>query len=726
MKFGSFNKFWGSRSLQFDIIVAFVLITMATVFSIIWYSYYNNTKSAIKFSNVLLEEISSRTIDNTLTYMNKARTMTNLGAYLIAQSDQIDNNNEAIVLYMIGVLNSHSYLTSIYAGDEAGHFLQIIRMNERSTYRSHPSDLLPGGIHFAIRYIDRQDGVTTESWRYSDENGIVRETESIPQVMFDHRVRSWYIGARRDRKFSFSDVYIFALSRRPGLSASQPLFTGYGNQPSTGKFFGVVGVDIDINETAKFVEKANLGEEGIAFIVDTEGGELVAHPNPDLIVEVDHDDVRVRVIHDLDDKRLVHAYQDYINHGKENFFFDHDGVEYYALFAKFPDTFEKKWAVGIVAPSDVFIGAIKQTQFETVMISLIIFLLSIILIIIISRNIAKPIVQLAHEADKIKRFDLQNGKEVDTSVYELQLLNTSISTMRNSIQAFAKYAPKEIVSKLTQKSTDVKIGGRQRPLTIFFSDIANFTTVSESYPSDKLMQHLSEYFEELTSIIQHEKGTIDKYIGDAIMAFWGAPAMDKQHILNGCIAALKCQKKLQGLNRKWRSEGKPELRTRIGLHTADVIVGNVGSSDRMNYTILGDGVNLSARLESVNKQYGTEILVSHDVYDKTHRFCHFRPLDVVAVKGKKEGQKIYELVGMKQGEPSLFPSRERIEFIELFSDAFKVYLEQRWDEAIDKFSKIMERFGKDQVSEMYVKRCKDFKKNPPKKGWKGVIQLDKK
>ena len=719
-------KLWRNRKIQFDIISEFVVLLLATALSIMWYTFHNNTKNLVHFSDILVSEMAKGAIDNTRTYLDTAQKMTQLGAYLIADPKEVDINNESIILYMIGVLRAYPHLSDIYIGAENGNFLQVSRLDENATYRSHPSERLPGGISFSSRFIDRTKEIVEEKWQYRDEDGAIRESETISNVMYDHKIDDWYLKARQHRAFYWSDVYIFPLERKPGITASQPLYTGYGNSASKGDFFGVVGADIRIEDISKILQQAKLGKDGVAFIVDADGGELVAHPDKTKTVKYDGEDVQVQLIHDLDDKRLAKAFQHRLNTGKHKFTFEYNGNDYFALFAPFPEDFDKKWEVGIVGPTDVFLGAAKKTRQETIIISIVIFIISIIFIVLLSRNLSRPIVQLAKEANKIKNFDLQHGKEVASNVYEIKLLNQSISTMRKSLQAFGKFVPKGIVSKLTRHGTEIKVGGKLRLVTLLFTDIANFTNVSETYPPEKLMIHLSDYFEALTSIIQNNKGTIDKYIGDAIMAFWGAPLTDRNHVLNACISALHCEQRLLGLNRKWRSEGKPELATRFGIHTGDAIIGNVGSSDRVNYSAIGDTVNLAARLEGVNKLYDTRIIVSQDVYDVVHKSCLMRPLDVVAVKGKEKGVKIYELIGLKKGNPKLFPSRQQVQYTKMFTQGFKVYLERRWDEAIDNFSAIIDSFGHDHVCDLYIKRCEEFKKNPPPKGWDGLVKLTKK
>jgi adenylate cyclase len=237
------------------------------------------------------------------------------------------------------------------------------------------------------------------------------------------------------------------------------------------------------------------------------------------------------------------------------------------------------------------------------------------------------------------------------------------------------------------------------------------------------MIHLSEYFDELTGIVLDGNGTIDKYIGDAIMAFWGAPDADKLQALHACKTALLCQKRLLDLNRKWVFENIPPFYTRIGLHAGDAIVGNLGSSERMNYTVLGDTVNLAARLEGVNKLYGTNIIISDAVFREVEDFAIVRPIDIVSVKGKNEGVAIYELVALQGTDPLLLPSTEQVEFCENFKKGYSLYHKQQWDEAISVFKNMALRYPNDLPIKMYIERCKEFKNSPPRENWDGINHL---
>lgn len=352
---------------------------------------------------------------------------------------------------------------------------------------------------------------------------------------------------------------------------------------------------------------------------------------------------------------------------------------------------------------------------------------SIFLIAALARKISNPIEKLAQDAESIQKFDLKVDENTKPSaIREIGALQASLASARQNIGMFTHFVPKNLVKKMVQRNKPLKIGGMEKKLTLFFSDIADFTTISEKYSPDLLATHLSEYFEELTGILTKNDATIDKYIGDAIMAFWGAPTPDKNHYVKACRSALYITYHLHHLNKKWAEEKKNPLNTRIGLHYGDVIVGNIGSSDRMNYTVIGDNVNLAARLEGLNKLYDTNILISEDLYDVVKKHMITRVVDMVAVKGKEKSVKIYELLGEKKGDPILIPDQNTIDFANDFNKAFDFYINRNWKESLDIFKDLKHRFGDRKDINLYIKRCQTLLKFPPDKDWNGVFKLNEK
>jgi len=258
-------------------------------------------------------------------------------------------------------------------------------------------------------------------------------------------------------------------------------------------------------------------------------------------------------------------------------------------------------------------------------------------------------------------------------------------------------------------------------VTIFFSDIKDFTNISESISPKDLVNHLGEYLTELSEIIAKERGTVDKYIGDSIMAFWNAPYMLEEHALAACNAALNCQKRLNELERKWKDSNLPVLQSRIGINTGSVIVGNMGSEKRMNYTVIGDSVNVASRLEGICKYYGVRIIISESTYNHIKFYFVTRKLDKVVVKGKKEPILIFELIDFK-GQAD----NNKLQFIDLYETGLKSYFAKDWDNAALHFKKAYSMNNQDDASKNLYKRAMLYKQKPPLDDWDGSYIYDKK
>ncbi len=215
--------------------------------------------------------------------------------------------------------------------------------------------------------------------------------------------------------------------------------------------------------------------------------------------------------------------------------------------------------------------------------------------------------------------------------------------------AFNRYVSPAVVESIVNNPGSLELGGQEIQATIFFSDLANFTSFSEHLPPKDLVTFLNEYFTPMTNIILEHRGGLDKFIGDAVMAFWGAPLPLENHAQYACEAALKMKETMAGLREGWRQRRLPLLEARMGIHSGPVVAGNVGSRERFNYTVLGDTVNLASRLEGANKFYGTSILISEDAVQLAGPSFLMRELDLIRVKGRQAPVKIYELIG-KRGE----------------------------------------------------------------------------
>ena len=297
---------------------------------------------------------------------------------------------------------------------------------------------------------------------------------------------------------------------------------------------------------------------------------------------------------------------------------------------------------------------------------------------------------------------------------------------------FGTFVSPKLVDQMYESKQTPKLGGIDVYNTCFFSDIASFSSFSEKMTAPELVVLLNEYLEEMTNILLENGGTLDKYIGDAIIAIFGSPIELKDHEYRGALSICKMNEKLEELRKKWKNEGDkwPEvvhnMRHRIGLNTGQIVAGNMGSSVRMSYTMMGDAVNTTARLESGAKQYGIESQVGEKIYEATKDQFVYRHLDHVRVKGKKNPVKTFELISEIGKEPDVYK-----ELLPLWDKAIKTYKKQEWDKAIKLFQQCdeleEEYIGRPtNPSLFFIARCNEFKENPPGKDWDGIYTLKSK
>ncbi len=329
------------------------------------------------------------------------------------------------------------------------------------------------------------------------------------------------------------------------------------------------------------------------------------------------------------------------------FSFQHLGATYIGVAHRIEGAGHPTWIAGVAVPKNDILGLVAYHNHITLAVGFAACLLALAVGLYVSILVAKPLELIAQETEAIGRFELEANNRVQSSILEVDRLALAIDHMKTGLRSFGKFVPKQLVRSLMASGQEARLGGERRELTICFSDIKDFTSVSEKMAPEELVKHLGDYLDLVSKTIQSNRGTIDKYIGDAVMAFWNAPTATDDHAYLACCAALQNQAALRDARREWQRLGKPVFITRIGIHTGEAIVGNVGSELFMNYTAIGDSVNLASRLEGLNKTYETEILISESTYEKVKDRIVARPVDRVTVKGKTQPVEVYELVALK-------------------------------------------------------------------------------
>lgn len=294
--------------------------------------------------------------------------------------------------------------------------------------------------------------------------------------------------------------------------------------------------------------------------------------------------------------------------------------------------------------------------------------------------------------------------------------------------AFSKYVNPEIVKQITEHPENLHLGGTKLPITVLFTDIAHFTTISENLTPESLVALLNEYFDAMSEVILAQGGTLDKFEGDAIMAFFGAPIHYPDHALRAANAAIGMRHKLNELLKKWANdaplpggEKKPVIDFRCGLSSGDVIVGNVGSKERFEYTVMGDIVNLGSRLEGANKKYSTNTMVSEATYLLIKDSFEGRELDTIRVVGKNKPIKVYEILSHKGELPA-----DAMSLLQSYNEGIALYHARKYGEGLEKFKQILQKFPADGPSKMYVQRCEVLRDFPRPADWDEVFEMGSK
>jgi len=339
--------------------------------------------------------------------------------------------------------------------------------------------------------------------------------------------------------------------------------------------------------------------------------------------------------------------------------------------------------VAVVAPRSDFTAAVDASVRDGTLLGLGAFVVGLAAILLVSWRVAHPLGVLTREAQSIRRLELAAPLVLRSHITEVERLAEAVAAMKATLGSFAAYLPRDLIRQFLASGIEPHLGGERLALSLMFTDVQGFTTIGEALDPMELTQIASAYFEEVTHELLAAGATIDKYIGDSVMAFWNAPRRDPSHAAHACAAALRTRAVTVRLAKEFVARGWPALPTRFGVHTGEAVVGNVGSSDRMTYTAMGGMVNLANRLEGLNKLYGTQILVSETTRAAAGRRFVFRPVDIVIVKGTESPMPIHELLGFadRDAPPDLRAPNADIASLATWEDCVAAYREGRFDAA---------------------------------------------
>jgi adenylate cyclase len=630
-------------------------------------------------------------------------------------------SRDALIRIGLPVLRRTPHLSGFYEGDEQGNLVQLLSLPPADqAYIDQMGG--PRGTRFAIRSVlPDETGQRRETWQFLDEELKELGMRRLETTTANPSARPWYkAAAEQPGRMARTVPYLFGNNVEIGITFANA-FEG-----------GVLGADVTIDGLLNYVHTiVGASTRGIYVAFDP-SDHVIIHSDPDRMFKRTGDGVSATVVSasvdDLEDPVVREALGKFRRDGPYRLAHIDSGAEPYLatvvpqLGATSGESFFVLYAVPLADMEGFLKGAAERSLFA----GLVVFLLFLPVILYIARSISRPLSRLSVEAQAIQSFQLDEPIAMRSSVHEIGVLINSMSHMKGTIREMSKFVPKSLVKDILDTDHLVKVGGETRRLSLLFTDVKDFTPIAESVGAEELMSSMSEYFEELVSLIIREGGTVDKFVGDAIFAYWNAPLPLERHEHAACITTLKCYKVTTRLNARWTSEGRQPWVTRFGVHVGDVVVGNVGSSDRVDYTAVGNAVNIASRLEGLNKFYGTGILVSGEIASVCADEFLFRYIDRSLPKGAGTPLDIFELLGSLRGGDEFEASPERHRLVREWNAFYEVYATRDWVRALYALETFSAAFPTDAVAEIYLDRIIEFIVKPPEADWDGIKRFRQK
>jgi adenylate cyclase len=460
--------------------------------------------------------------------------------------------------------------------------------------------------------------------------------------------RPWYQAAEAAGGPVWTELYPDFFTGVPAITAAYPVYD------ADGELMVILGSDLLLDHVGRLLAEQALGDGGFSLLVEADG-DLVA--NSLGLPSIGEEDLLQ--LSEIDEPRMAQMADHLDLQGTQ--LVELGGEPHYVQVQPYTDDRGLDWRVVVAIPRSQLMGRVEEGLQWTVLLTSLAVLLAGVLAVWLAGRVSRPLQVLAEELGRVARFDLTGKDRPVSPLREIATIQDATGTMKSGLSAFEKYVPRDLVQDLVMARKGARLGLEPAQVTLYFSDVAGFTTISEQLGDAELVDLMGEYLGAMSEVVLQGGGTIDKFIGDAVMAFWNAPHEQDDHALLACQAALRSQSRLAELRETWTERGLPPLRARIGLHVGPVRVGNLGSEQRMNYTVIGDSVNLAARLEALNKAYGSEILISQALWEQVQFTLRARPLESVRVAGKRNAITVYELLGEDVDEARITASTRAFE-----------------------------------------------------------------
>jgi adenylate cyclase len=684
------GMFGARREIKLHVIITmlFVVLILPALGLVIAFSYQENARNLRSLSNRFIDRARDEAITMASRFLEPVgATLRLVAAMAEAQPGFFRTDESRNVLYQ--ALVSADQIDAVYVSYEDGYHRVVTRV-DADRRRSDPR--IPARANWHSSWIDPFDAAQRqrhrtffEIWPYPI-GGYQVDTD------FDARSMPQYRIAKSDDRLGVADPTINPDTGYPIIVLGYPIEVD-------GRFVGVASANITLTAMSRFLNAHRASRNSITVIADRLG-DVIAHPVEAAGVRREGGQIRLATLTQLDEPQVVEAVRRRSQRfGRDRFTFETGGNEYIAAFSGFSADSGKDWEVLVVTPTDDFVGGLKSTNRELLWMMVILALVEGLLIYVLAKRMSQPIEIVSETIQRIRRLSFPEHLPSGSRILEIAQLERATALLDNALRSFAVFVPVGLVRRLIDSGKPLLPGVEQRFMTVMFSDVHGFTTLAEEMAPHDLSRQASRYFEAVTAAVARERGTIDKFIGDSVMAFWGAPAELDDHAFRACRAALRARHEMARLNAEWHATGHKPMQIRVGIHCSDVVVGNIGSAQRLSYTVMGDGVNIASRVEGLNKQFGTTICISEAVLKQVGDRVVARPLERLSVRGRSGRFVVYELLGIAgSDDDELAADDSALRLCHLTTVAWAALAEGQAGEAHRRYEAVLAEFPHDPVA----------------------------
>jgi adenylate cyclase len=681
----------GTPRLSVVMTALFVCLSIPILIFILFYNYHVNSVAIASTLHKDVAKTNQASIENAENLIQPVVGTLRLLAALAA-ADPAFFRGEQSRDFLYRALTSAPQIDAAYVSFEDGYHRVVTRIDD-DRRRSDPQ--IPANANWHSSYIDdfsagnkrARHRIFFDTWPHVVGQYDVATTMDI-------RSFGGYRAAKESGSLAVAGPSINPDTGYPVIFLRFPIV-------KDGYFIGCATANITLDILSHFLASHRTSGHSTTIIANPTTGDIIAHSEMEKGVRTENGRIEVATLDNVADADGRAAYRQHSQTNQDYFSFlsPLTGEEISASFTQFPDSFGQPWEVINLTPTNDYVGALKSSNRQVLFIIVGLTAIELILIYFVSARLARPIAAVSEELKLVESMSFKASSARLSGIGEIAQLQSAAALLRTSLQSFSSFVPLDVVRQLIRSGIPLALGVEARFLTILFCDLENFSTHAEQMAPKELLDQLSNYFEQVSRAVTQEHGTVDKFIGDGVMAFWGAPVNRTDHVLRACAGALRAVRRMERVNQAWALAGRPSMRVRVGLNAADVLVGNVGSSERLTYTVMGDGVNVAARLEGMNKIFGTSICISDSVFEAVEPEIVVRPLRRVKVKGRKGEFMIYELLGIRNSiDPELTLRGNDQKLSEMTWDAASCFERGEFAAAAAHYREILQVFPNDPVA----------------------------